>query len=108
MHDGQTVMLSGIVRTEDFKDVRKIPLLGDLPGIGKVFRNVDAAKRNRELIAFITPIVVRSNKDDTEKAMAPYVNSLDRLKRVMEVPTTLPTTQPNQKDGKKTNRPAEE
>lgn len=99
IHDGQTVMLSGIVRTEDYNDVRKIPLLGDLPGIGGAFRNTDKAKRNRELIAFITPIVVRSEVADSAKAMDPYVKSLQRLKNAMDVPATLPATQPARNEG---------
>ncbi len=56
--DGQTVVISGIVRQEDFEDVRKLPLLGDLPLLGGLFRSTDRGVRNREVIAFITPVIV--------------------------------------------------
>ena len=50
MRDGETVMLSGIVQQQDSMDVRKLPILGDLPLIGVLFRSSDHAKSNRELI----------------------------------------------------------
>ncbi len=56
--DGQTVMLSGIITQEDFDEVRRWPLLGDLPLLGKLFRSVDTGTRNRELVVFITPFVL--------------------------------------------------
>ena len=58
LQDGQTVVISGIVRQEDFEDVRKLPLLGDIPLIGGLFRNTDRGIRNREVIAFITPRII--------------------------------------------------
>jgi general secretion pathway protein D len=64
--DGQTVMLSGIIRREDFHEQRKLPLLGDLPLIGGVFRSNDKGQRNRELIAFITPRVIRTGTDQEQ------------------------------------------
>ena len=58
--DGQTIVISGIVQQEDFDEVRKLPILGDIPLIGFLFRSTDRAVRNREIIAFITPHVVRN------------------------------------------------
>ncbi|KPK82642.1 MAG: hypothetical protein AMJ81_09640 [Phycisphaerae bacterium SM23_33] len=79
---GQTVMLSGITRKEDFEEVRKVPLLGDLPLIGPLFRSVDKAKRNRELLAFITPTVIGSTAEIDEK-MKRAREGLEELKREM-------------------------
>jgi len=58
LQDGQTVVISGIIRKEDFEDVRKLPLLGDLPLLGGLFRNTNRGIRNREIVAFITPTIV--------------------------------------------------
>ena len=55
--NGQTIMVSGIVSQDDLDEVRKLPLLGDLPLIGGLFRSTDRITRNREVIAFITPYV---------------------------------------------------
>ena len=64
VRDGQTVVISGIIEKEDFDDVRKLPLLGELPWVGPVFRNTDKAIRNREIIAFVTPHVMMPNSDE--------------------------------------------
>lgn len=56
--DGQTIVLSGILREEEFDVVRQIPLLGQLPIIGALFSSTDKETSQTELIAFITPIVV--------------------------------------------------
>ncbi len=80
--NGQTVMLSGIVRQEDFDDVRKLPLLGDIPWIGKLFRSVDKAQRNRELVAFITPHVIE-HAEDADEEMKHYREVLERIKKEM-------------------------
>ena len=60
VQNGQTLMLSGIIQQENFDDIRKVPLLGDLPLIGPIFRTVDKGISNRELIVFITPRVMNT------------------------------------------------
>ncbi len=56
--DGQTLMLGGILFQTDSKVVRKIPLFGDIPLVGGLFRHNEVIKANNELIIFITPSVV--------------------------------------------------
>lgn len=56
--DAQTVVVSGILRSEDSDVKRKVPLLGDIPLVGELFTSTERSKRKTELIAFITPIVV--------------------------------------------------
>ena len=60
LKDGQTIVVSGIIEQEDFREVRKLPLFGDLPLIGGLFRSTDTGVRNREVIAFITPHIVQT------------------------------------------------
>lgn len=67
LRNGQTVVLSGI-RVETQSDVkRKVPLLGDIPGIGDLlFTSMDTADNVSELLAFVTPIIVDNpNENDT-------------------------------------------
>jgi len=66
VESGQWIMISGIIRQEDFKEVRKVPLLGDIPGIGKIFRSIDTSQVNRELVAFIRPIVIQNPGETPE------------------------------------------
>jgi pilus assembly protein CpaC len=55
---GETVMLSGLVKSEMAKDVAKVPLLGQIPVIGELFKSRSFRENRTELAIFITPIVV--------------------------------------------------
>ncbi len=57
--NGETVVLGGIYEQELTNTVRKIPLLGDLPGIGFLFRNKVATDKKTELLIFVTPKIVK-------------------------------------------------
>jgi len=82
VQNGQTVMLSGIIQQEKFDDIRKTPLLGDLPLIGGLFRTLDKSIRNRELIVFITPRVMTTAEEvDTE--MAKPKSKVDQIEESM-------------------------
>jgi general secretion pathway protein D len=61
----QTVVISGILREEDTNIVRKVPLLGDIPLLGELFKSRDTVKSNTELLVFITPIVVNNTGEAT-------------------------------------------
>lgn len=58
IRDGQTIVISGILRSEESDIKRKVPLLGDIPLIGLLFQSTEKTLSNTELVAFITPIVV--------------------------------------------------
>ena len=92
MRDGETVMLSGLVRQEKTKDVRKIPILGDIPLIGGIFRSTDTAKRNRELVAFITPHVIRREGEPAATSnYKQWIESLRKDLNGMKAPATSPS-----------------
>jgi len=56
--DGETVVLSGLIRNKVEERITHLPLLGDLPLIGSLFRHKEKEKRQRELLVFITPKIV--------------------------------------------------
>jgi type II secretory pathway component GspD/PulD (secretin) len=58
VRSGQTVMLSGIIQQDQSEEVHKVPLLGDIPLLGALFRSIDKSTNNRELVAFVTPNVI--------------------------------------------------
>lgn len=78
--DGQTVVVSGIVRSEDADINRKVPLLGDLPLVGALFQSVEKSKSTTEIVAFITPIVIE-NPEETDSATAEDRERLGELRR---------------------------
>jgi pilus assembly protein CpaC len=55
---GETVMLSGLVKSEMAKDVAKVPLLGEIPVIGELFKSRSFRENRTELAIFITPVVL--------------------------------------------------
>jgi len=59
--DGQTIVLGGVFRNETSETIGKIPLLGDLPVMGALFRNKENTSEKTELLIFITPKLVRNS-----------------------------------------------
>lgn len=59
VNDGDTVVLGGIFKTETVSAVVKTPFLGDLPIIGRLFRNDIRREQKAELLIFITPKIVK-------------------------------------------------
>lgn len=58
--DGETVMLGGLIHTDKSVAVKKMPILGDIPILGMLFRNRNQTKdQERELLVFITPHIIR-------------------------------------------------
>ena len=45
--DGETLVISGLINDQDVKTVQKVPLLGDIPFFGQLFRNTAAAAHAR-------------------------------------------------------------
>ena len=58
VENGGTVVIGGIFEQNDRTDITKVPLLGDLPYIGFLFKNSTTTNNKTELLVFITPRVV--------------------------------------------------
>jgi len=56
--NGQTVVLGGIYEFESNQSLAKVPVLGDIPGIGALFRNKDRNSSKVELLIFVTPKIL--------------------------------------------------
>lgn len=58
VNDGETVVLGGILTSEQLRNLSKTPLLGDLPFIGSLFRYTQESNEKVELLIFITPKII--------------------------------------------------
>ena len=58
LRDGQTLILSGIIQDQDRTTIRKVPILGDIPIIGALFRSTSRQNQRQEVIALVTPQVL--------------------------------------------------
>ncbi|MBC5806333.1 MAG: hypothetical protein DLM53_12260 [Candidatus Eremiobacter antarcticus] len=56
--DGETIVLGGLLDDETTRSMSKIPLLGDLPVFGALFRNIQTTKIHNEVVFLITPHIV--------------------------------------------------
>ncbi len=56
--DGNTIILAGLIKNTTDKSVSKMPLLGSLPIIGKLFSNVSDTNEKKELAIFLTPHII--------------------------------------------------
>ncbi len=56
--NGETLVLGGIYQQTMKKDVTKVPVLGDIPGVGYLFRSTSEKNSKRELLIFVTPKIV--------------------------------------------------
>jgi type IV pilus assembly protein PilQ len=56
--DGQTLVLGGIFKMESLDAVEKVPVLGDLPGVGRLFRHTSKTQTKQEILIFITPKIL--------------------------------------------------
>jgi type IV pilus assembly protein PilQ len=56
--NGGTVVIGGIFELEETVDENKVPWLGDLPGVGNLFKNQARTQQKKELLVFVTPRVI--------------------------------------------------
>ena len=63
VNDGQTVVLGGILETERRETENKVPYLGDIPGLGVLFRSRSRTDNKDELLIFVTPKILREGAD---------------------------------------------
>lgn len=59
VNDGQTVVLGGILETERRESETKVPYLGDVPVLGRLFKTTRKENDKRELLIFVTPKILR-------------------------------------------------
>lgn len=63
MASGDTAVLGGIRRERESITRRKIPLLGDIPGVGEVFKNKEITREQTELVVLVTPTILMTPAD---------------------------------------------
>jgi type IV pilus assembly protein PilQ len=59
VNDGQTVVLGGILETERRESEKKVPYLGDVPVLGRLFKTTGKVNNKDELLIFVTPKILR-------------------------------------------------
>ena len=82
LRDGESLVMAGLLQEDEINTMSKIPLLGDIPILGALFRSTQKDLKEKELVFFVTPIIV--------KPLAPGAKS--------ELPTDKKLTPEEEKD----------
>ncbi len=58
--DGGTVVIGGVIQTQNSVNIAQVPLLGNIPALGNLFKRRSVSTSNQELIFFITPRIIQT------------------------------------------------
>ena len=78
LQDGQVVIIGGLRRKEVTKESNQVPILGDIPIIGLLFRYTNTVVNNTELIVFLSPRIYNDDEPIPEDAMEKFREIKDR------------------------------
>ena len=67
VRDGETVVIGGLIQTSDSEISTKVPLLGDLPLLGGLFRTNEKGKIKTELLVILTPYVIPGDRASSQR-----------------------------------------
>ncbi|MEL6614868.1 MAG: hypothetical protein AAFQ43_03970 [Bacteroidota bacterium] len=67
LRDGETIILGGLVEDRDVIDDRKVPILGSIPLLGRLFRSRVRSRRRSELVIYLTPRVFYGGEDEGDR-----------------------------------------
>ncbi len=82
VQDGHTIIIGGLIQSTDQVRENKVPLLGDIPGLGALFRSTHDVKDRRELLIILTPVILR-NSEDADLTTAGEIERLNRLRQAV-------------------------
>ena len=82
--DGETVILGGLRRKTEEDTREKIPFLGDLPGVGKLFGSTRQNEINTEMFIFLTPHIIHDPVEDLRR-----IRQCEYMKRAGDIPEFL-------------------
>jgi len=103
--NGQSVVIGGLMQNNKDETIGKIPFLGDIPGIGQLFRRTQRNGTKTELLIFLTPHIVRtpmqlaglSEKEANRPENAPNAFSEEELNRFLDTVPFKQTKPPKKK-----------
>ena len=109
--DGQTVVIGGLLQDSKTKNETKIPLLGDIPLLGNLFKRQQSSNAKTELVIFLTPHIVQNPTELAALSTRERANS-DAVKEFKEqelnklldsLPIKDPSPAPSQKKNSRPN-----
>lgn len=62
VNDGETLVIAGLIKTQETDTKKKLPILGDVPILGLIFQKSEKSKSKSDLLVFITPHIITPDK----------------------------------------------
>ena len=92
--DGVTILIGGLRRDENTDNNKKIPVLGDIPGIGAIFSSKSSTKKHTELLILITPHIIYGDEfvtGEKKAAETPFMSYSDYGSSIPGIGSKEPT-----------------
>jgi len=77
VNNGQTVILGGLIKSSNSNSTKKVPILGDIPLLGALFRTEGGDVRKINVVIYLTPYIVRRSSDLTR--LKEFLNNLNSI-----------------------------
>ncbi len=79
--DGTTIIIGGLMKDTLVDHVEKVPFLGDVPLLGKLFSARGKSKEKTELVIFLTPHIIQGDRttEEAQKYMADWENKMEEI-----------------------------
>ena len=86
--DGQAILIAGLIKTSDGRRRIGVPLLGDVPVIGKLFSSNESTGSSTETIVMITPHIMREARADS--LAQPSIDKVQQAARELDATLAAP------------------
>jgi len=83
--DGETLTLGGLIQNSAAKDVQKIPLLGDIPILGELFKSRSFRQNRSQLLFFLTPTIIDAQHRVNKLAIKQIETSFEQLGKNLKI-----------------------
>jgi type II secretion system protein D len=82
VRDGETVVIGGLIQTREEERRSKVPVLGDIPGVGEIFKSKEYNRSKTELLVIITPRIIETGTEGAREAVRKITR--EELRRLSE------------------------
>jgi general secretion pathway protein D len=79
VYDGDSVIIGGLIEDRDRISTQKIPFLGEMPALGRLFSTENTEKLETDILLAITPVVIRNQDIPPKEASGFWSGTLDRV-----------------------------
>lgn len=80
VNNGDTAILGGLMKEQDIESITKVPLLGDIPILGWLFKSRTIVKDKTNMVVFLTPKIVRNQSDSNQIVSKKLNERIDFIK----------------------------